>query len=41
MLSYDKYDVETPIWTTLDEALGHGIIVSNLAFLLSKKTGDG
>ena len=39
MLSYDKYDVETPIWTTFDEALGHGIIVSNLAFLLSKKLG--
>ncbi|MDO4942560.1 MAG: HD domain-containing phosphohydrolase [Lachnospiraceae bacterium] len=37
MLSYDKYDIETPVWTTLDEALDHGVIVSNLAYLVSKE----
>jgi HD-GYP domain-containing protein (c-di-GMP phosphodiesterase class II) len=37
MLSYNKFDVETPIWDTLDEALEHGMIVSNLAFMLSKE----
>jgi HD-GYP domain-containing protein (c-di-GMP phosphodiesterase class II) len=37
MLSYNKFDVETPIWDTLDEALEHGIIVSNLACQLSRE----
>lgn len=39
MLYYSKDDIETPIEVTIEEALEHGMIVSNLAYLVSKELG--
>lgn len=37
MLSYNKYDIETTIWSSYEEAIDHGIVVSNLAYLISRE----
>lgn len=37
MINYSKDDIETSIWTTIEESVEHGMIVSNLAFMVSKE----
>ena len=38
-ISYGRTDIETPIHADIKETLSHGIIVSNLAYLVGKELG--
>lgn len=37
MLSYNKYDMETPIGSSFESIIEHSMLVSNLAFMVSKE----
>ena len=36
-ISYGRTDIETPIHADIKETISHGIIVSNLAYLVGKE----
>ena len=38
-ISYGRTDIETPIHADIKETISHGIIVSNLAYLVGKELG--
>lgn len=38
-ISYGRKDIETPIQAGLDETISHGIVVSNLAYLVGRELG--
>ena len=40
-ISYGRTDIETPIHADIKETLSHGIIVSNLAYLVGKDFQKG